>query len=52
MDSEFAGLLGALVGGGATFAGAVISNTQQARRERRDRREQRKVRGHAQAFGV
>jgi hypothetical protein len=43
LDPALAGLLGALVGGGATVAGSILGNTQQARHERRDRHEQRKV---------
>jgi len=38
MDPAVAGLLGALVGGGFTFAGSIIGNLHQARRERRDRK--------------
>ena len=35
LDPALAVVLGALVGGGFTFAGSVIGNTQQARRERK-----------------
>lgn len=43
MDPALAGLLGALVGGGATFLGTVVSNTQQARHTRDQQRLERKT---------
>jgi hypothetical protein len=50
MDPALAGLLGALVGGGFTFAGSILGNTQQARHDREDRLEQRKVETYINAM--
>ena len=47
MDPALAGLLGALVGGGATFVGTVVSNTQQARHTRDRQRLERKVEAYS-----
>jgi hypothetical protein len=47
VDPALAGLLGALVGGAATFAGTVVSNTQQARHARDQRRHDRKVEAYS-----
>jgi hypothetical protein len=50
LDPALTGLLGALVGGGFTFAGSIVGNTQQARHERRDRLEERKVEAYSNAM--
>ena len=50
MDPALAGLLCALVGGGFTFAGSILGNTQQARHDREDCLEQRKVETYTNAM--
>ena len=50
IDAALAGLFGALVGGGATFLGTVVSNTQQARHARDQQRRDRKVEAYSNSL--
>ena len=50
MDPALAVLLGALVGGGATFLGTIVSNAQQARHTREQQRLDRKVEAYSNSL--
>jgi len=50
MDAAVAGLLGALVGGVATFGGTVVTNAQQVRRDQIKQRNDRKVEAYSNSI--
>ena len=50
LDPALAGLLGALVGGAATFGGSLFGNRQQARHERKRRAQERKLEAYTNAM--